>query len=288
MRRTPIFYIYLYHLTVGQREDFESSSINLRYTKHRAYDAIRKHTGQDFGFDIRAWREWYKTVGEEQMAQESLQKNVEEWLRSPTRFDKKQKLISETWKAAKETGLENARLREVYNFMYHRPIKFLLDNLKGVYSPDDIAFFPREDAYEELKEKTKQDFGMDIAAWEAWYDSDDNLTIEAILRRDAEFLEKRCQWQSRYMVKIYRRITKPIWSKVLIFSYKIESLIRQLIDSYRYPFERRGDPSNIFEWIWLIFYGVTIGLYEEFIYSIKRFPQYIQYLVFKYTGRILE
>jgi len=283
MSRAPLFYRLLYDLRHGNKEWFESSA-SMGCTKHQAYDEIRAHTGQDFGFDIRAWREWYETVGHEQIA-----KTDEQYmLRYPTRFDKKRDLIWEDWKADNDVGIENPHLFEIYHFMFSHPIQFLIDNLKGVYSEDDIAFFPREDAYEELKEKTKQDFGMDIAAWETWYDSDDNLTSEAILRRDAEFLEKRRQWQSRYMVKIYRRITKPIWSKVLIFSYKIESLIRQLIDSYRYPFERRGDPSNIFEWIWLIFYGVTIGLYEEFIYSIKRFPQYIQYLVFKYTGRILE
>jgi hypothetical protein len=43
--------------------------------------------------------------------------------------------------------------------------QLLLRGLEGTSNPNALHFISRERAYEELKERTGQDFGQDVARW---------------------------------------------------------------------------------------------------------------------------
>jgi len=46
--------------------------------------------------------------------------------------------------------------------------QILLRNLKGEVPPESRTYLDREEARDELKRLTGEDFGYDPAAWEAW------------------------------------------------------------------------------------------------------------------------
>jgi hypothetical protein len=48
------------------------------------------------------------------------------------------------------------------------PNELALANLKGEVSDEERGYLGKEEAYEWLKELSGEDFGMDIALWEAW------------------------------------------------------------------------------------------------------------------------
>ena len=48
------------------------------------------------------------------------------------------------------------------------PFRRLLMNLRGELPEGRFEFLPPEQALEELRSSTGQDFGMDADAWEAW------------------------------------------------------------------------------------------------------------------------
>lgn len=48
------------------------------------------------------------------------------------------------------------------------PIQLLVVNLKQGLPPGAVGYSTREEAYEELKKYTGQDFGHDIRAWRRW------------------------------------------------------------------------------------------------------------------------
>ena len=51
------------------------------------------------------------------------------------------------------------------------PLEGLLLNLKEEIQPGRREYLPRDRAYELLKERTGQDFGYNVGAWEAWIDA---------------------------------------------------------------------------------------------------------------------
>ncbi len=48
------------------------------------------------------------------------------------------------------------------------PTELALANLKGEISPDERGHCSKEEAYEELKWLSGEDFGLDIELWETW------------------------------------------------------------------------------------------------------------------------
>jgi hypothetical protein len=39
--------------------------INLAYrSREEAYEELKQETGQDFGYDVKAWKQWFKTADE--------------------------------------------------------------------------------------------------------------------------------------------------------------------------------------------------------------------------------
>jgi hypothetical protein len=52
--------------------------------------------------------------------------------------------------------------------MQYFPAQLALANLKGEIDPESRGFLTKERALERLREETGQDFGADIARWEAY------------------------------------------------------------------------------------------------------------------------
>ena len=48
------------------------------------------------------------------------------------------------------------------------PIEMCIANLRGDFPKLAIGYQPREEALEELKRRTGQDFGLDVNKWESW------------------------------------------------------------------------------------------------------------------------
>lgn len=44
-----------------------------------------------------------------------------------------------------------------------------INNLIEAYDKDYVEYMPKEEAYEKLKQATKQDFGYDGDAWRRWF-----------------------------------------------------------------------------------------------------------------------
>ena len=52
--------------------------------------------------------------------------------------------------------------------MWASPFEVYLMNLRQLLPPHSIYYWTREEAYQQLKEWSGQDFGYDAEAWEKW------------------------------------------------------------------------------------------------------------------------
>lgn len=50
------------------------------------------------------------------------------------------------------------------------PSEILMDNLLNKYDKDNWLYVPKEEAYEQLKYMTEEDFGYDAKKWREWFE----------------------------------------------------------------------------------------------------------------------
>jgi hypothetical protein len=48
------------------------------------------------------------------------------------------------------------------------PVELCIANLRGAFPEQAVGYQPIEEAIEELKDRTGQDFGSDVSKWESW------------------------------------------------------------------------------------------------------------------------
>ena len=106
-------------------------------SKEEAYDELKQITGQDFGYDAVAWRRWFKGKSLKE-AMPGLDQHAEGF------FDTyKHKVRDQTL------------------------VDLFKDDLRGGVM--SVALHAtKEQALEELKHRTGQDFGYDANAWQRW------------------------------------------------------------------------------------------------------------------------
>jgi hypothetical protein len=103
--------------------------------REKAYEELKKHTLQDFGYDARAWKRWFK---------------------------------GKTMREAMPGAVQDPRKKEErIDFLKGMKTLILIREIRWVR--DSIMVIP-EEVLDELKTRTGQDFGYDADAWEVWFE----------------------------------------------------------------------------------------------------------------------
>jgi hypothetical protein len=87
------------------------------------------------------------------------------------------------------------------------PLEALLANLRQYIPTSMPHYLPKEAAYRELKSISGQDFGDDVAAWEAWCHAEDERTMEEI-RRFYDENNSLSREQAKKLWKLQRKAKK--------------------------------------------------------------------------------
>ncbi|MEL6407516.1 MAG: hypothetical protein AAFR81_24300 [Chloroflexota bacterium] len=126
------------NILAGTWADSEHPFHFLHRDKEYAYNKLKKISGQDFGYDAQAWREWFKSPEGRQHMRKPL----------------------------KKSSLDLSKLLN-----YTRTREKMLLNLEGKFDKEYPIYQDKASALDKLKDLSGQDFGYDAQAWREWFNS---------------------------------------------------------------------------------------------------------------------